>query len=49
VDGVEEYTDKNGRKYTPKRKRINGERVYIYPDLIKDPDNWAIVEKEKEK
>ena len=49
VDGVEEYTDDRSRKYTPKRKWINGERVYIYPDLVKDPDTWEIVEKEKEK
>lgn len=49
VDGVEEYTDKRSRKYTPKRKRMGDERVYIYPDLVKDPDTWEIVEKEKEK
>lgn len=49
VDGVEEYTDNKSRKYTPKRKRIGDERVYIYPDLVKDPDTWEIVEKEKEK
>lgn len=49
VDGVEEYTDERGRKYTPKRKRIGDERVYIYPDLVKDPDTWEIVENEKEK
>ena len=49
VDGVEEYTDNKSRKYTPKRKRIGDERVYIYPDLVKDPDTWEIVENEKEK